>query len=83
MKELKACLVLISILLLSLNIFLFFMIFDTSRKIEDFKNYQEFVKEKEHETNKRQDQDLRLFKQDIDVFWNILLHKDYIKEQKK
>lgn len=83
MKELKACLVLISILLLSLNIFLFFMIFDTSRKIEDFKNYQEFVKEKEHETNKRQDQDLRLFRQDIDVFWNILLHKDYIKEQKK
>lgn len=83
MKELKACLVLISILLLSLNIFLFFMIFDTSRKIEDFKNYQEFVKEKEHETNKRQDQELRLFRQDIDVFWNILLHKDYIKEQKK
>lgn len=83
MKELKACLVLISILLLSLNIFLFFMIFDTSRKIEDFKNYQEFVKEKEHETNKRQDQDLRLLTQDIDVFWNILLHKDYIKEHKK
>ena len=83
MKELKAYLVLISILLLSLNIFLFFMIFDTSRKLDDFKNYQEFVKEKEHETNKRQDQDLRLFRQDIDIFWNILLHKDYIKEQKK
>lgn len=83
MKELKACLVLISILLLSLNMFLFFMLYDVSRKIDDFKNYQEFVKEKEHETNKRQDQELRLFRQDIDVFWNILLHKDYIKEQKK
>ena len=83
MKELKACLVLISIFLLSLNMFLFFMLYDISRKLDDFKNYQEFVKEKEHETNKRQDQDLRLFKQDIDVFWNILLHKDYIKEQKK
>ena len=79
MKELKACLVLISIFLLSLNMFLFFMFYDISRKFDDFKNYQEFVKEKEHETNKRQDQDLRLFKQDIDV----LLNKDYIKEQKK
>jgi hypothetical protein len=59
------------------------MLYDISRKLDDFKNYQEFVKEKEHETNKRQDLDLRLFKQDIDVFWNILLHKDYIKEQKK
>lgn len=83
MKELKSCLVLISIFLLTLNMFLFFMFYDISRKLDDFKNYQEFVKEKEHETNKRQDQDLRLFKQDIDVFWNILLHKDYIKEQKK
>ena len=83
MKELKSCLVLISIFLLSLNMFLFFMLYDISRKLDDFKNYQEFVKEKEHETNKRQDQDLRLFRQDIDIFWNILLHKDYIKEQKK
>ena len=59
------------------------MIYDVSRKIDVCMKYQDFIKEKEHETNKRQDQDLRLFKQDIDIFWNILLHKDYIKEQKK
>lgn len=42
--------------------------------------YQEAVNSNSFETNKNQDKEIRIMKQDNDIFWNLVLYKDFTKE---
>lgn len=66
--------------LLALNVMLVFINIDTNKRLEDFMKHQEAVNSISFETNQKQDKELRIIEQDMDIFWNIVKNKDFIKE---
>lgn len=80
MNTSKFCFISAFIVSLILDVVLFYTNFQTLKKLEDFMKHQEAVNSNCFETNKNQDKEIRIIKQDNDIFWNLVLYKDFIKE---
>lgn len=76
----KFCFISAFIVSLILDVVLFYTNFQTLKKLEDFMKHQEAVNSNSFETNKNQDKEIRIIKQDNDIFWNLVLYKDFTKE---
>jgi hypothetical protein len=80
MNASKFCFISAFIVSLILDVVLFYTNFQTLKKLEDFMKHQEAVNSNSLETNKNQDKEIRIIKQDNDIFWNLVLYKDFVKE---
>ena len=83
MNASKFCFISAFVVSLILDVVLFYINFQTLKKFEDFMKYQEAVNSNSFETNKNQDKEIRIMKQDNEVFWNLVLYKDVEKEIKE
>lgn len=73
----KFCFISAFIVSLIFDVVLFYTNFQTLKKLEDFMKRQETVNSNSFETNKNQDREIRTMKQDNEVFWNLVLYKDF------
>ena len=80
MNASKFCFISAFVVSLILDVVLFYTNFQTLKKLEDFMKYQETVNSKSFETNKNQDREIRIITQDNEIFWNLVLYKDFVKE---
>ena len=76
----NACFITTILFLLALDVMLVFMNIDTNKRLDDFMKRQEAVNSISFETNQVQDKEIRIIKQDMEIFWNIVTSKDFIKE---
>lgn len=83
MNASKFCFISAFIVSLFLDVVLFYTNFQTLKKLEGFMKYQESVNSNSFETNKNQDREIRIMKQDNEVFWNLVLYKDFVKDLKE
>lgn len=82
MNASKFCFISAFIVSLILDVLLFYTNFQTLKKLEDFMKHQETVNSNSFETNKNQDREIRIMKQDNEILWNLVLYKDFVKEGK-
>lgn len=80
MNASKFCFISAFIVSLILDVVLIYTNFQTLKKLEDFMKHQEVVNSNSFETNKNQDKEIRIMKQDNEIFWNLVLYKDFKKE---
>lgn len=78
----NACFITIILFLLALNVMLVFMNIDTNKRLDEFMRHQEAVNSISFETNQKQNKEIRIIEQDMEIFWNIVTDKDFIKEGK-
>ena len=83
MNASKFCFISAFIVSLILDVVLFYTNFQTLKKLEDFMKHQKTVNSNSFETNKNQDMEIRIMKQDNEIFWNLVLNKDFVKEKKE
>ena len=76
------CFITTILFLLALDVMLIFMNIDTNKRLDDFMKRQEVVNSISFETNQKQDKEIRIIKQDIEIFWNVVKYKDFTKENK-
>lgn len=81
MNASKFCFISAFIVSLILDVVLFYTNFQTLKKLEDFMKHQEVVNSNSFEINKNLDREIRIMKQDNEIFWNLVLYKDFVKEQ--